>query len=393
MTTPYPYPPGYPYDPQRPPTSRPSGFFALLVLVIMAGLAGFFMSRWWSRGTPEAHPRPVTPRGELWNNEKLTIDLFKTSVPSVVFITTRSESYDFRNGNTQEVPLGTGSGIVWDDGGDIVTNFHVVRGASSARVTLSDHTSSTAELVGVAPDYDIAVLRIHEPKDKLHKIKVGTSHDLQVGQNVFAIGDPYGLDQTLTSGIISALGRTIASSADPPTPIDNVIQTDAPINPGNSGGPLLDSDGRLIGMNTAIYSPSGSSAGIGFAIPVDTINRIAPELIANGKIIRPRLGLILDDRASQQVAEELGVQGVLVIGVQPNSPAAAAGIRGTQMANGQIDFGDIITAVDGNPVTSTAEVHSAMSKHKAGDTVRLTVWRNGKTMDINVKLTTTAAGS
>ena len=240
----------------------------------------------------------VTPRGDLAEEEKATIAIFKQTSPSVVFITTLTERYDLRTQDTQETPQGTGSGFVWDDAGDIVTNFHVVRNASSARVTLADHGNYQAELVGVAPDYDLAVLRIHAPKEKLHPILLGTSHDLQVGQKVFAIGDPYGLDQTLTSGIVSALGRTIQSTTD--TPIDNIIQIDAAINPGNSGGPLLDSAGRLIGVNTAIYSPSGSSAGIGCAIPVDTGNRLAPELIANGRFIRTSLGLALGGRANEQ---------------------------------------------------------------------------------------------
>jgi S1-C subfamily serine protease len=382
---PFPYS-DYPNDPpRRAPAPPRQGILPILLLILLAGLGGYFVSRWLSRGTPEATPRAVTPRGDLGADEKSNIEIFKQTIPSVVFITTLGERYDINTGNTQEIPQGTGSGFVWDDAGDIVTNYHVVRGASAARVTLSDHTSFPAELVGAAPDYDIAVLRIHAPKDKLQKILIGSSHDLQVGQKVFAIGDPFGLDQTLTSGIISALGRSMQSPSG--APIDNVIQTDAPINPGNSGGPLLDSAGRLIGMNAAIISQSGSSAGIGFAIPIDTINRIVPELIANGKIVRPRLGLTLDDRASQEVSKDLGVQGVLVMGVQPGSPAFQAGLRGTQMNNGQIDFGDIITAVDGKPVHNTAELHAAMNDHRQGDTVKLTIWRSGKTMDVEVKLT------
>ena len=389
MATPFDFPPdygGYPPLPRRSTPPRWSGLLPLLMLIALAAAVGFMVSRWFENGTILSSPlAPITPRGDLGADEKSTIQIFKQSVPSVVFITTLGERYDVNTGDTQQVPEGTGSGFVWDDGGDIVTNFHVVRGASAARVTLADHSSFPADLVGVAPDYDIAVLRIHASKDKLAKIPIGSSHDLQVGQRVFAIGDPFGLDQTLTSGIISALGRSITSPSK--ATIDNVIQTDAPINPGNSGGPLLDSAGLLIGMNTAILSRSGSSAGIGFAIPVDTVNRIASELIANGKIVRPRLGLTLND----QVSSGLPVPGILVMGVQQNSPAAAAGIRGTQMNNGQIIFGDIITAIDGKPVQTAAELHAAMNNHRTGDTVKLTIWRNQKTMDVEVKLT--GAGS
>ena len=308
-----------------------------------------------------------------------TINNFKQAIPSVLFITTLGQRYDLDSG---EVPQGTGSGFVWDDGGDIVTNFHVVRDSASARVTLWDHTSYAADLVGTAPDYDVAVLRIKAPKDKLKAIALGGSNDLQVGHKVLAIGDPFGLYQTLTSGIFSALGRSIRSPSN--AAIDNVIQTDAPINPGNSGGPLLDSDGHLIGMNTAILSQSGSSAGIGFAIPADTVNQVVTELIANGRIIRPRLGVHLDDRVSSRISSELGIEGVLVLSVEPNSPAAAAGIRGTQMANGEIDYGDFITAVDGKTVHTIDEMHKVMNNHKPGDTVKLTIWRKGMTIEIDV---------
>jgi S1-C subfamily serine protease len=381
MTTPYQFPPGYPNYPQRP---RSNGALSFLLLIAMAAAAGFFFARWSARGTPDVQSRGVAPRGDLGADEKSTIQIFKQTIPSVVFITTLSETYDVRTGDTAAIPQGTGSGFIWDDGGDIVTNYHVVREAAAARVTMADHSSYAADLVGVAPEYDLAVVRIRAPKDKLRPILVGASHDLQVGQKVFAIGDPFGLDQTLTAGIISAVGRSIRSATD--VPIDNIIQIDAPINPGNSGGPLLDSSGRLIGVNTAIYSPSGSNAGIGFAIPVDTINRIVPELIANGKIVRPRLGLVLDDSISAEVSDRLGVPGLLVMGVQPNSPAANAGIRGTQMVNGQLIFGDIITAIDGKPVHNTGELHAAMNSHRAGDTVHLTVWRNGATIDVQAHL-------
>jgi S1-C subfamily serine protease len=383
MTTPFDFPPGHPAHRPRP-APQPGGLLPVLFLVLLAGLVGFFVSRWWSRGTPVPEPRPITPRGELGADEQATIKIFKDSIPSVVFITTLEERYDYFTGDSTQVKQGTGSGYIWDNAGDIVTNFHVINGASSAHVTLWDHSDYPATVVGVAPDYDIAVLRISAPKEKLHPIMLGSSKDLQVGQRAVAIGDPFGLDQTLTSGIISALGRTIASATD--VPIDNVIQTDAAINPGNSGGPLLDSYGRLIGMNTAIVSRSGSNAGIGFAIPADTINRIVPELIRNGKLVRPDLGVKSNDNISAQVSAETGVPGVLVLGVRPNSPAAAAGIRGTQRVEGSLTYGDIITAIDGKPIRAAADLHAAMNNHKVGDTVRVTVWRDGKTMDVEVHL-------
>jgi len=357
---------------------------AVVFLGAVAGTAGFLASRLLSRGTPAAAPREVAPRGALTSWESGNIRVFKETNPSVVFITTLAEQVNIRTGDSYKTPEGTGSGFMWDDGGDIVTNFHVVRGAAGARVTLWNHKSYDADPVGVAPDYDLAVVRIHVPKGDLHPIRVGTSHDLQVGQKVLAIGDPFGLSQTLTTGVVSAVGRSIQSVAG--TTIDNVIQTDAAINPGNSGGPLLDSDGRLVGINTAIYSPSGSSAGIGFAIPIDTINHIVPQLIAHGKVIRPRLGLVLDDRASQQVTSEMGITGVLVIGIQPDSPAAHAGVHPTQMVNGKLVIGDIITQADAHPIATTGDLHKQIDNHKPGDTVKLTLWRDGQTREVDVKL-------
>jgi len=237
---------------------------------------------------PRAAPRPVAARGDLAADEQATIALFKQASPSVVYITTlarRLVGYF----DVTEVPQGTGSGFLWDGSGHVVTNFHVIQGASAARVTLHDGSEWTATLVGASPDHDLAVLRIAAPRQRLAPILVGRSGDLQVGQRVFAIGNPFGLDFTLTTGIVSALGRSIPSLTG--RKIEDVIQTDAAINPGNSGGPLLDSAGRLVGVNTQIASPSGASAGIGFAVPVDTVNRVVPQLIAHGKLARPWLGI------------------------------------------------------------------------------------------------------
>jgi S1-C subfamily serine protease len=228
-------------------------------------------------------------------------------------------------------------------------------------------------------------LRIKAPASKLPAIPVGTSHDLQVGQKVFAIGNPFGLDQTLTTGIISALGRTLPSVTG--RPIEDMIQTDAAINPGNSGGPSLDSAGRLIGMNTAIYSPSGSSAGIGFAVPVDTINRIVPQIISNGKVVRPRLGIRSEDRASQSIVSRMGIEGVMIFGVEPNSPAAKAGLRGTSRSpEAGIVYGDVIQKIDGRAIKTTEDIFAAISRHKPGETISLTYYRDGETHDVQIQL-------
>ena len=240
--------------------------------------------------------------------------------------------------NVMEIPRGTGTGFVWDKQGHVVTNFHVIEDADTVHVALADHSTWQAKLVGVSPEKDVAVLKIDAPQDKLQPLPVGTSHDLQVGQNVFAIGNPFGLDQTLTTGVISALGREINSRTG--RPIKDVIQTDAAINPGNSGGPLLDSEGRLVGVTTAIFSPSGAYAGIGFAIPVHVVSWAVPELIAHGKIIRPGLAISV---APDGWTRWIGVEGVLVLSVEPNSLAAAAGLRPTRRDQfGYIYLGDII---------------------------------------------------
>jgi S1-C subfamily serine protease len=239
--------------------------------------------------------------------------------------------------------------------------------------------------VGAARDQDLAVLKIAAPREKLVPIRVGTSADLQVGQKVFAIGNPFGLDFTLTNGIVSALGRTIQTVSN--ATIFDVIQTDAAINPGNSGGPLLDSSGRLIGVNTAIYSPSGASAGIGFAVPVDTVSRIVPELIAHGRVIRPVLGVNLDDRLSAYVTRRLGVEGALVRDVFRATGAAEAGLKGTSLGRGgQVVPGDIVQDIDGKPVKSVGDLLGRLGSYRPGDTVTLTVWREGKTRKLQVRL-------
>ncbi|HEV2009027.1 MAG TPA: trypsin-like peptidase domain-containing protein, partial [Burkholderiales bacterium] len=286
--------------------------------------------------------RAVIARGSLAEDEQNNIAVFKAASVSTVNITTLETQRGFLSLNVSQVPKGTGTGFIWDDQGHIVTNFHVIQGGSGAIVTLSDQTTWKAALVGAFPDRDLAVLRIDAPKEKMRPLAVGTSKDLQVGQKVYAIGNPFGLDQTLTTGIVSALNREIESVTQ--RTIRGVIQTDAAINPGNSGGPLLDSAGRLIGVNAAIYSPSGASAGIGFAIPVDEVNRIVPRVIHDGKFIRPALGI---HAAPPQLLSALGSpKGVAVVGVTRHSAAEAAGIKPFRRGPaGEIIAGDIITAL------------------------------------------------
>jgi len=376
-----PLPPEPPYPRVHPPRPRISP----LVPMLIGAALGIFIYRYvYDRGTPASEPRPITPRGDLAADEQATIELFRQSNPSVVFITTLTQRLDMWTLNVEEIPEGTGSGFIWDEAGHIVTNFHVVQRANAAQVTLSDHNTYPASRVGVAPDFDLAVLRINAPRAKLRPIPLGTSADLQVGQKVFAIGNPFGLDQTLTTGIVSALGRSIRSVTG--RPLDDLIQTDAAINPGNSGGPLLDSAGRLIGVNTAIYSPSGSFAGIGFAIPVDTVNKIVPQLIRNGRVATPAIGIATNDQLSRQVTRQLRVRGVLVLSVVPGSAAAAAGLRGSTRTPEGFVPGDIITHVGERPIDNSGDLAAALQRYSPGQTITLTILREGQAMKVELTL-------
>lgn len=358
----------------------------MALLLIVGLLAGYYLARQSSQqGPPAIEPRPVVARGDLAADEQSTIKLFRQSSPSVVFITTSQRRLDYWTRSVTEIPRGTGSGFIWDQAGHIVTNYHVVEGASGAEVTLADGSTYSAEMVGASPNDDLAVLRIGAEQSKLQPIPVGASANLQVGQKVFAIGNPFGLDQTLTTGVVSALGRRIRAATG--FPIDNVIQTDAAINPGNSGGPLLDSAGLLVGVNTAIYSPSGAYAGIGFAVPVDTVNRIIPQIIRDGRVSRPRIGVVIDDRLGQRITREIGVEGVLILSIEGNSPAARAGLRGTERRrDGRIIPGDVIQKVGDAAVQSAEDLLVALQKHAIGTTVPLTIWRNGQVMELAVEL-------
>jgi S1-C subfamily serine protease len=333
----------------------------------------------------DAEPRPIAARGELAADEQATIAIFQRASPSVVFISTRQRVRDLWTRNVFSVPRGNGSGFVWDNLGHVVTNNHVIENASEATVRLNDGRSYSAVLIGASPAHDLAVLRISVPFDLPPPVPVGTSSDLKVGQKVFAIGNPFGLDYTLTSGLVSALDRSLEEENG--TVIEHLIQTDAAINPGNSGGPLLDSAGRLIGINTAIYSPSGAYAGIGFAVPVDTVNRVVPQLIATGRYLRPGIGIGVDEDINRLVSERLGVAGVLVLKVTRNSAAEAAGLLPTRVdSRGEIIPGDIILALAGQPVDSVATLLALLDEHRVGDRVVLRVWRGGSELDIPVVL-------
>jgi S1-C subfamily serine protease len=358
---------------------------ALLTVLGLLAL-GYFSPDIVSRiNRAEAAPRPVTPRGELTADEKSNVAVFESSKASVVYISTRERVVDYWTRDVLTVPRGTGSGFIWDDQGHVVTNLHVISGAASANVRLADGRDYPATLVGASSQHDIAVLRIRVPAKAPKPIPIGTSHDLQVGQKVFAIGNPFGLDWTLTTGIVSALDRSL--TGDDGGLIQHLIQTDAAINPGHSGGPLLDRAGRLIGMNTAIFSPSGASAGVGFAVPVDTVNRVVPELIAKGHYSPPSLGIKTDEVLSRAIARQLGVSGAAVLRVPQGSAAARAGLQGARFGRRDSIYpGDVIVAVDGKEVDSVAKLLARLDDYKAGETVKLTVWRDGKRLDISVPL-------
>jgi S1-C subfamily serine protease len=335
------------------------------------------------RSGASALPLPVVPRAELSDLEKSTISLFSARSAAVVNITSLAVRSDPFRLKALEVPRGTGSGFLWDEAGHVVTNFHVIQGADAARVTLSDHSIWDAKLVGASPRNDIAVLSIETNRGDLSHVIVGSSHDLSVGQQVFAIGSPFGLDYTLSTGVISGLGWEIQSVTG--IPIRGAIQTDAAINPGNSGGPLLDSSGRLIGMNTSILSPSGASAGIGFAVPVDTIARVVPDLIKFGRELRPTIGVEL---AEDALTRRFGLVGALILNVLPNSPADKAGLHATKQEErtGRIALGDVIVAVDGSEVKNNADLYLALEGRKHGDKVKLMLNRSGKPAEAEVEL-------
>ncbi|MBI4792978.1 MAG: trypsin-like peptidase domain-containing protein [Deltaproteobacteria bacterium] len=350
-------------------------------------LAGLFVF-WWFFARPDqsvlnqdAVPRAITARGDLAGDERNTIELFQATSPAVVYITSIELRRNLFSLNIYEIPKGTGSGFIWDREGRIVTNYHVIEDANQVQVTLADNSTWKAVLVGASADKDIAVLKISAPGKTLKPIPVGESANLLVGQKVFAIGNPFGLDQTITAGIVSALGREIKSANG--MTIHDVIQTDAAINPGNSGGPLLDSAGRLIGVNTAIYSPDGVNAGIGFAVPVDEVNRVVTEIIKHGRLIRPGLGITV---ANERLVSRLGIEGVLVVQVESGSSAEKAGLRGVRRIRGEVLLGDIIVGINGKPIAGLDDLRQEMERFQVGDEVTLKIIRDGQEFQVNVIL-------
>jgi S1-C subfamily serine protease len=370
-----------------PPLSRPprhaAGVSAWVVLFLL-GVIALLLFRyrsgvWMDLNDPQAVARAVTPRGELSSAEKSQIAIFEQASPSVVHIT----SIGARG-------TGTGTGFIWDRNGYIVTNYHVVAGASRWHVTLADNTTYEAAFVGGEPASDVAVLKIPAEPGKLIPIPIGSSDDLKVGQNAYAIGSPFGLDQTLTTGVISGLGRQIRSVDG--HPINDVIQTDAAINPGNSGGPLLDSAGRAIGMNTAIFSPSGTNAGVGFAIPIDTVNRLVPQLIRTGSVERPALGITffresILDQLRRRGVPDIPEQGVVISEVLPGSSAERAGLRGSEFDPRRgFRLGDVIVGVDDTPIETGDDLFRALERYQVGDTVVLSIVRDGKPLQVTITL-------
>jgi len=346
----------------------------LLVAALVSAAAVF--SPWAQRGgAPD--PRAVTPRGPLLPQEQALAGLFESTAPSVAYITTERLA---RTGFfTAEVAQGAGSGFVWDAAGHVVTNFHVLAGARRVTVQLDAGKPIPATVVGFAEDYDLAVVKLATVPRGLKPIPLGTSHDLRIGQTVYAIGNPFGLSRTLTTGIVSALDRHLPTSEY--REIAGAIQTDAAINPGNSGGPLLDSAGRLIGVNTAIRSPSGASSGVGFAIPVDMVNRIVPQLIARGRAPLPGIGIRAVDPV---LAARAGFTGIVVAEVIRGSPAAAAGLAGVDRRSGEV--GDVIVAVNGRPVEQMGTFAAELDRAGIDNVAELTVVRGEKERKVRVKV-------
>src|SRR5215469_3684897 len=346
-----------------------------LVLLLGLWLVQPYLQRQFLAATT---PRQVEARGDLAAFERTTIEIFDRVSPSVVQVAGRAGSNALLNAE-QEGAVQSGTGFVWDQAGDIVTNNHVVEGTNGLVVRLSSDAVADAEIVGSAPTYDLAVIRLKSTQQVPPPIAVGTSADLRVGQMALAIGNPFGLDQSLTTGVISALKRRLPTSGG--REIANVIQTDAAINPGNSGGPLLDSAGRVIGVNTAILSPSGTNAGIGFAIPIDSVNRVVPELIRRGSVPTPGIGIVA---ASEAAATRAGVQGVVIVRTSPGSSAERAGLRGMDPNTGKP--GDVIVAIDGKPVRGLADLIQELERVGVGKRVTLTVQRDGRETPVEVEV-------
>ena len=329
---------------------------------------------------PPAPIVPLSPNAKT-EDERNSISVFDAVAPSTVFVTNKRVVVDPFGRSVEEVPTGTGSGFLWDNRGHVVTNHHVVRGAQALSVTLYDHRSFDARVVGTDPRKDIAVLELQDAPSNLRPIRVEKGLDLAVGQKALAIGNPFGLDQTLTTGIVSALGRSVPGLG---VTMRDMVQTDAAITPGNSGGPVLDSSGRLIGMNTSIFSRSGASAGIGFAVPVSSILRVVPQLIKGGKSEQIGIGVRIDP--NQRLERTYRVRGVLVLSVGEDGPAAKAGLRGTSMTRAGISLGDVIVGIDAEPVDDYDDLYTILDRHQPGDRVKLTIVRGNERLQIPIEL-------
>ncbi|MET0592145.1 MAG: trypsin-like peptidase domain-containing protein [Polyangiaceae bacterium] len=328
---------------------------------------------------PALAPIPPLSPGAVLEDERNTIGVFRAAAKSTVFVTEKQVVVDYFRGQALEVPAGSGTGFVWDKEGHVVTNFHVVKDARSLTVTLDDGRILVARVVGVEPRKDIAVLQIDVPADQLVPIQLPEKgQPLEVGQKAVAIGNPFGLDHTLTTGVVSALGREVQGIGG--VSIRDMIQTDAAINPGNSGGPLLDSGGRLLGMNTMIFSRSGSSAGIGFAVPASTVMRVVPQIIRTGRAEQVGLGIQIDPE--QRLERRAGIEGVIVLSVKAGGPAAKAGLEGVEQGVNGIRLGDVIVAIDADRIRNYDDLYNSLDKHRAGDKIELTVVRSGKTRKV-----------
>ena len=350
-------------------------------LVVIAVTVGIFVSAT-NKENPTAIATAETTPVFLTNDEQNNISVFKSASPSVVFVTNTQLRRQRFSLNVMEIPRGSGTGFIWDESGLIVTNFHVVQGANKITIELQSNKSYQATIVGSAPEKDIALLKIDAPNEDLQPLPLGDSTSLAVGRKVLAIGNPFALDTTLTVGVVSALGREIKSITN--RTIKNVIQTDAAINPGNSGGPLLNSNGQLVGVNTAIYSPTGASAGIGFAIPVNAVKVIVPQLIEHGKLIRPVLGI---ETLTDYWTRRLRVKGVAILSVREGLPAAKAGMVGVREdRRGKIHLGDVIIAINGQNVINEDSLLNQLEQFSPGDNVKVTTLKDEKIHNYNVQL-------
>src|SRR3979411_685510 len=354
-------------------------FTRLTLSILLILLAAFVVQPYIDRIFFSGTPRPVEPRGSLAEAERTTIEIFERVSPSGVQVAARAAPAGARGLDEEGTGVQSGTGFMWDTSRHVVTNSHVVAGTREVVVRLASGGVVQAQPVGVAESYDLAVLRLGGVRQLPPAVNVGTSIDLKVGQWAFAIGNPFVCDQSCTTGVISALKRRLPTTAG--REIGNVIQTDAAINPGNSGGPLLDSAGRVIGVTRALFSPSGANAGVGFAIPVDVVNRVVPQLIRNGRVPTPGIGIVA---ASEEMAARLGAEGVVVVRTMPGSPAEQAGLRGVDPRTGVL--GDVIVAVDGKPVHNLANLTDQLEQAGVGKTVELSIKRGGATTSVKMQV-------